>query len=38
MFMSNVYRKLHVAEEQLTEEKILDVEESLKSIREKYNV
>jgi len=38
MFMSDVYRKLNAAEEQLTEEKILDGDESLKSIKEKYNV
>jgi hypothetical protein len=38
MFMSDVYRKLNVAEEQLSEGKILDGDESLKSIKEKYNV
>lgn len=38
MFMSDVYRKLNAAEEQLTEGKILDGDESIKSIREKYNV
>jgi len=38
MFMSDVYRKLNAAEEQLTEGKILDGDASLKSIREKYNV
>jgi len=38
MFMSDVYRKLNEAEEQLAEGKILDGDESLKSIREKYNV
>jgi PHD/YefM family antitoxin component YafN of YafNO toxin-antitoxin module len=38
MFMSDVYRKLSAAEEQLTEGKILDGDASLKSIREKYNV
>ena len=38
MFMSDVYRKLNAAEEQLTEEKILDGDESLKEIKEKYNV
>lgn len=38
MFMSDVYRKLSAAEEQLTEGKILDGDASLKSIRKKYNV
>jgi len=38
MFMSDVYRKLSAAEEQLAEGKILDGDASLKSIREKYNV
>ena len=38
MFMSDVYRKLKAAEEQLTEGKTLDGDESLKSIKEKYNV
>ena len=38
MFMSDVYRKLNAAEEQLTEGKILDGDESLKKIKEKYNV
>lgn len=38
MFMSDVYRKLNAAEEQLAEGKILDGDASLKSIREKYNV
>ncbi len=38
MFMSDVYRKLNAAEEQLTEKKILDGDESLKEIKEKYNV
>jgi PHD/YefM family antitoxin component YafN of YafNO toxin-antitoxin module len=38
MFMSDVYHKLKAAEEQLAEGKILDGKESLKNIREKYNV
>lgn len=38
MFMADIYRKLNAAEEQLAEEKVLDGEESLKKIREKYNV
>jgi PHD/YefM family antitoxin component YafN of YafNO toxin-antitoxin module len=38
MFMSDVYRKLDAAEEQLKEGKTLDAYGSLKSIREKYNV
>ena len=38
MFLSDVYRKLSAAEEQLTEERILDADVSLKSIREKYDV
>jgi PHD/YefM family antitoxin component YafN of YafNO toxin-antitoxin module len=38
LFMSDVYRKLNAAEEQLTEGKILDGDESLKRIKEKYNV
>ena len=38
MFMSDVYHKLNAAEGQLTEGKILDGDESLKSIKEKYNV
>ena len=38
MFMSDVYRKLNAAEEQLTEGKILDGDESLKNIKEKYHV
>lgn len=38
MFMSDVYRKLNAAEEQLAEGKIIDGDESLKIIREKYNV
>ncbi len=37
-FMLDVYSKLNKAEEQLTEAKVLDVDASLKSIREKYNV
>ena len=38
MFISDVYRKLNAAEEQLTKGKILDGDESLKRIKEKYNV
>jgi PHD/YefM family antitoxin component YafN of YafNO toxin-antitoxin module len=38
MFMSDVYRKLNAAEEQFMEGKILDGDESLKNIKEKYNV
>ena len=38
MFMHDVYNKLATAEEQLREGKTLDVDASLKSIREKYNV
>ncbi len=38
MFMSDVYRKLDAAEEQLKEGKTLDADGSLKSIRKKYNV
>ena len=38
MFLSDVYRKLSAAEEQLTEGRILGVDVSLKSIREKYDV
>jgi hypothetical protein len=38
MFMSDVYRKLDAAEEQLAEGKLLDGDASLKKIREKYNV
>ncbi|MED4599725.1 type II toxin-antitoxin system Phd/YefM family antitoxin [Paenibacillus validus] len=38
MFMLDVYEKLNAAEKQLAEEKVLDGESSLKSIREKYDV
>lgn len=38
MFMLDVYSKLHAAEEQLTEGKVLDGDASLKSIRDKYKV
>ncbi|HNX28722.1 MAG TPA: type II toxin-antitoxin system prevent-host-death family antitoxin [Syntrophomonadaceae bacterium] len=38
MFMLDVYSKLIAAEEQIKEGKILDGDESLKRIREKYNV
>lgn len=38
MFMSDVYRKLNAAEEQLMEGKVLDGDASLKNIKEKYNV
>jgi len=38
IFMSDVYRKLGAAEEQLKEGKTLDADSSLKNIREKYNV
>ncbi|MBN1468551.1 MAG: type II toxin-antitoxin system Phd/YefM family antitoxin [Fusobacteriaceae bacterium] len=38
MFMNDVYEKLIAAEEQLKEEKVIDGDTSLKSIRKKYNV
>ncbi|MGE4271256.1 MAG: type II toxin-antitoxin system prevent-host-death family antitoxin [Desulfitobacterium sp.] len=38
MFMHDVYSKLIAAKEQLKEGKVLDGDDSLKSIREKYNV
>lgn len=38
MLMLDIHNKLKAAEEQLGEEKILDGDLSLKSIREKYNV
>jgi len=38
MYMLDLYDKLKAAEEQIKEGKVLDAEESLKSIREKYNV
>lgn len=38
MFMSDVYHKLNAAEEQLAKGEILDGDESLKSIRKKYNL
>ncbi|MDD4665107.1 MAG: type II toxin-antitoxin system prevent-host-death family antitoxin [Clostridia bacterium] len=38
MFMLDVYNKLIASEEQITEGKILDGDNSLKSIRKKYNV
>lgn len=38
MFMSDVYRKLDAAEEQLKEGKTIDADRSLKGIREKHNV
>ena len=38
MFMLDVYNKLSAGEEQLKVGKVLDAENSLKSIREKYNV
>jgi len=37
MFMLDVYSKLIAAEEQLAEGKVLDGDDSLKRIREKYN-
>lgn len=38
MFMLDVYKKLAEAEKQLTEEKVLDGDTSLRSLREKFNV
>ena len=38
MFMLDVYKKLAEAEKQLSEGKVLDGEDSLRSLREKYNV
>jgi PHD/YefM family antitoxin component YafN of YafNO toxin-antitoxin module len=38
MFMSDIYHKLNAAEEQLAEGKVLDGDESLKKIRDKFNV
>ena len=38
LFMLDVYNKLAAAEAQIAEEKVLDGDVSLKSIREKYNV
>ena len=38
IFISDVYRKLNAAEEQLAEGKTLDGDASLKNIREKYHV
>jgi hypothetical protein len=38
MFMSDIYHKLNAAEEQLAEGKVLDGDESLKKIKEKFNV
>ena len=38
MSILDVYSKLIAAEEQLTEGKVLDADDSLKIIREKYSV
>jgi len=38
LFMSDVYRKLDAAEEQLKEGKTLNADVALKRIRDKYNV
>ena len=38
LLMLDVYNKLAAAEAQIAEEKVLDGDTSLKSIREKYNV
>ncbi|CQR74970.1 hypothetical protein SOV_34750 [Sporomusa ovata DSM 2662] len=38
MFMLDVYKKLEEAEEEIAEGKVLDGEESLKKLREKYSV
>ena len=38
MFMSDVYNKLAAAEKQVAEGKLLDADESLKTVREKYDV
>lgn len=38
MAMLDVYEKLDAAEEQVRQGKVLDADEGLKSIREKYNV
>lgn len=38
MFMNDVFNKLSDAEDQLKAGKILDADDSLKRIREKYNV
>ena len=38
MFMLDIYEKLEAAEQQISEGKVLDARESLKGIREKYNV
>ena len=38
MYLLDVYAKLDAAEEQVRKGKLLDAEEGLKSIREKYNV
>ena len=38
MFMLDAYKKLNEAEEQLEEGKVLNSDDSLKNIRDKYNV
>ena len=38
MFMLDVYAKLNAAEEQVKQGRVLDADEGIKSIREKYNV
>ncbi len=38
MFITDVYNKLSAAEAQISEEKVIDADESLKKVREKYNV
>lgn len=38
MYILEVYDKLNAAETQITEGKVLDAQDALKSVREKYNV
>lgn len=38
MAMLDVYAKLALAEDEIREEKVLDADDSLKELREKYNV
>lgn len=38
MYILEVYDKLNAAETQITEGKVLDAQNALKSVREKYNV
>lgn len=38
MFMLDVYSKLNAAEEQISKGKVLDGDDSLSSLRKKYNV